>query len=57
MTAWTYLDNSGDRRLASIVNTPGREFDYTTNAAGLIAGIAEQPSGQSWSFATPRRAG
>ncbi len=44
-TAWSYLSNTGDRRLKSIVNTPGREFDYTTTPDALISKIMEQKSG------------
>ncbi len=45
-TAWSYLDNEGDRRLKSIVNSFGREFDYTTTPDNLITAIAEQRSGK-----------
>jgi RHS repeat-associated protein len=50
-TAWSYLSNIDDRRLKSIVNTPGREFDYTTTPEDLITQIAEKRSGsllQNW---------
>jgi RHS repeat-associated protein len=52
-TAWSYLSNINDRRLKSIVNTPGREFDYTTTREDLITQIAEKRSGkpaQNWSL-------
>ena len=45
-TAWSYLDNTGDRRLKSIVNSFGREFDYTTTPDNLITAIAEHKSGK-----------
>src|SRR5262249_11258328 len=35
-TELRYLPNSGDRRLSAIVNTPGRQFDYTTTPQHLI---------------------
>src|SRR5262249_25954682 len=52
-TAWSYLSNEGDRRLAEIDNKfPNeREFHYTTIAGNLITKIAEEKSGRllkSW---------
>jgi RHS repeat-associated protein len=51
-TTWQYRDNVHDRRLASIANTPGRAFAYTTTPADLVTAIAETPSppGQAWGF-------
>ena len=56
-TTWTYSGNSGDRRLASIVNASSvkgeRQFDYATTAEDLISGIIEKKSGsvlQTWSL-------
>jgi hypothetical protein len=43
-TACSYLSNLGDRRLESIVNTPGREFGYTSRSDDLIIAIAEKRS-------------
>ena len=52
-TKWSYLPNTGDRRLAGIVNTPGREYKYVTTADDLITRITEAKPGkvqQSWSL-------
>lgn len=54
-TAWSYLSNTGDRRLASIDNkhTGERLFDYTTTAEDLITQIKENKGAsllQSWSL-------
>ncbi len=51
-TAWSYLSDTDDRRLAGIVNTPGRQYKYATTADDLITKITEEKSGkaqQSWS--------
>jgi RHS repeat-associated protein len=54
-TAWSYLPNSGDRRLAGIANEhPGeRQFKYATTPDDLITKITEERSGsllQSWAL-------
>jgi len=54
-TAWSYLSNTGDRRLAAIANEHRgeRQYDYTTTDENLITQITETKSGkllQSWSF-------
>jgi RHS repeat-associated protein len=54
-TAWSYLSNRGDRRLASILNGhPGqRQFDYATTAEDLISSITEKKAGSAphtWSL-------
>jgi RHS repeat-associated protein len=54
-TTWSYLPNSGDRRLAEIDNKfPNeRQFHYTTTPDNLITKIVEDKSGslqQSWNF-------
>jgi RHS repeat-associated protein len=58
-TAWSYLSNAGDRRLAEIDNKfPNeRQFHYTTTAENLITKIAEEKSGrllQSWALGYDR---
>jgi RHS repeat-associated protein len=53
-TSWSYLTNADDRRLKSIANTPGREFDYTTTPEDVIDKIVEKKTGnvlQQWNFA------
>jgi RHS repeat-associated protein len=56
-TSWSYLDNTGDRRLAVIDNVGLRKFKYTTTPENLITGIAEKAcyslpcsSLRNWSF-------
>jgi YD repeat-containing protein len=52
-TAWSYLANSGDRRLAGIANGAARQYSYTTTPEDLITKINEDKSGsllQSWSY-------
>jgi RHS repeat-associated protein len=58
-TAWSYLPNIGDRRLAEIANKfPNeRQFHYTTTAASLITRITEEKSGRllrSWDLGYDR---
>jgi RHS repeat-associated protein len=58
-TAWSYLSNTDDRRLAEIDNKfPNeRQFHYTTNAEYLITKIVEEKSGrllQSWGLGYDR---
>jgi RHS repeat-associated protein len=48
-TAWSYLANSGDRRLAGIANTGMRQFSYTTTPEDLITRTVETGS-RSWSY-------
>lgn len=48
-TNWSYLDNLGDRRLASIVNAGMRRFDYATTTEGLITGGTEN-SFRHWGY-------
>jgi YD repeat-containing protein len=45
-TAWSYLSNTGDRRLAAIANGRAgeRQFDYTTTPEDLITKINENKS-------------
>ena len=50
-TAWSYLSDTDDRRLAGIVNTPGRQYKYATTPDDLITKITEEKSGkvqQNW---------
>jgi RHS repeat-associated protein len=52
-TTWTYLPNTGDRRLAAINNRGIRQYQYTTTPEDLITGIKESTSGmppRNWSF-------
>jgi RHS repeat-associated protein len=52
-TSWSYLSDADDRRLKSIVNTPGRTFDYTTTPEELIKTIVEKKSAsvvRQWDF-------
>ena len=54
-TAWSYLSNTGDRRLAAIANehTGERQFNYTTTPEDLITQIKEEKSGslrQTWNI-------
>ena len=49
-TVWSYLANSGDRRLASIANTAMRTFSFTTTPEDLISKIVETGS-NSWTYA------
>jgi YD repeat-containing protein len=48
------LPNSGDRRLAGIVNATTRQYSYSTTSENLISGINEQTNSgnllQSWAF-------
>jgi RHS repeat-associated protein len=48
-TAWSYLANSGDRRLAGIANTGMRQFSYTTTPEDLITRTVETGS-RSWDY-------
>jgi YD repeat-containing protein len=48
-TAWSYLANSGDRRLAGIANTGMRQFSYTTTPEDLITQTIETGS-RSWGY-------
>jgi RHS repeat-associated protein len=51
-TTFSYLSNSGDRRLAGIDNQV-RQYQYTTTPEDLITGINETKSGKqlhNWSF-------
>jgi RHS repeat-associated protein len=57
-TAWSYLPNSGDRRLAAITNTiakQARQFLYTTTPEDLITAITEKDQSgnvlESWNYA------
>jgi hypothetical protein len=38
-TTWSYLPNSGDRRLAGIANATTRQYSYTTTSEDLISAI------------------
>jgi RHS repeat-associated protein len=49
-TAWSYLANSGDRRLAGIANTNMRAFSYTTTADDLITKTVETGP-NTWTYA------
>ena len=52
-TTWSYLPNSGDRRLAGINNYSIRQYQYTTTPEALISAITQQSSrgSQTWNFA------
>ena len=52
-TDWTYLSNSGDRRLAGIANATARQYRYTTSPEDLITQINESKGAsplQTWSM-------
>ena len=52
-TAWSYLPNTGDRRLASINNSGIRQYRLTTTPENLITGISETSGGEpllSWTY-------
>ena len=49
-TAWSYLPNSGDRRLAAIANTDMRAFSFTTTPEDLITKTVETGP-DTWTYA------
>jgi RHS repeat-associated protein len=49
-TAWSYLSNSGDRRLAKIANTSMRTFSFTTTPEDLITTMVETGP-NTWTYA------
>jgi hypothetical protein len=51
-TAWAYQGNRNDRRLRSIVNTPGASrYQYATTPENDISAIAEDGGYQTWMYA------
>jgi RHS repeat-associated protein len=51
-TAWSYLPNSGDRRLAAIDNFSIRKYQFTTMPETLVSAITQQSASgsQTWNF-------
>ena len=50
--SWSYLPNSGDRRLAGINNYAIRQYQFSTTPEALVSAITQQSSrgSQTWNF-------